>query len=60
MGSWVREALAQEIARLSIRSIGVPALDCGLGGLAWQDVWPHIERVLGPLEDVRVLVFAPQ
>ena len=53
-------ALVQEIARLSLRSIAVPALGCGLGGLAWEEVWPHIEAALAPLEDVRVLVFAPR
>jgi len=53
-------ALVQETARLSLRSIAVPALGCGLGGLAWEEVWPHIEAALAPLEDVRVLVFAPR
>jgi O-acetyl-ADP-ribose deacetylase (regulator of RNase III) len=53
-------ALADEIQRLGIRSIAVPALGCGNGGLDWQDVRPRIEAVLGVLPDVEVLVYAPQ
>ncbi len=53
------EALASEITQRSIRSIAVPALGCGLGGLSWDDVRPRIEHHLGALDDVRVLLFEP-
>ena len=51
--------LVDTIKRLNIRSIAVPPLGCGHGGLDWTDVRPLIESTLGRLTDVRVLVFAP-
>lgn len=53
-------ALAQEIKRLGIRSIAVPPLGCGSGGLDWLDVHPRIEQALGALKDVQVVVYEPQ
>lgn len=43
-----------------IRSLAIPPLGAGLGGLAWGDVRPLIERALGDLSDVDVLVFEPK
>lgn len=48
------EALVGEIRRLGIRSIAVPPLGCGNGGLDWRDVEPRIKRALADLPDVRV------
>lgn len=42
-----------------IRSIAVPPLGSGLGGLAWHDVRPLIARELSELGDVDVQVFEP-
>jgi O-acetyl-ADP-ribose deacetylase (regulator of RNase III) len=53
------EALVEEITRRGIRSIAIPPLGSGLGGLDWADVRPRIERALAPLPDVRVIVFEP-
>lgn len=51
--------LARVIREKGIRSIAIPPLGSGLGGLEWNDVRPRIERALGQLEDVHVLVFEP-
>ena len=51
--------LVHTIRRLNIRSIAVPPLGCGYGGLDWADVHPLIESAFGNLADVRVLVFPP-
>lgn len=53
-------ALGQEIERLGIRSIAVPPLGCGSGGLDWEDVRPRIEQALAALPDVQVVVYQPQ
>ena len=44
---------------LSIRSIALPPLGCGNGGLEWSEVRPLIEKALGSLTDVEVLLFEP-
>jgi len=54
------EALASEVRRLGIRSLAIPPLGAGLGGLDWALVRPRIERALLPLLDVRIVVFEPQ
>jgi O-acetyl-ADP-ribose deacetylase (regulator of RNase III) len=53
-------ALAEEVQRRNILSIAVPPLGCGNGGLDWQNVLPCIKAALGPLPNVRVLVFSPE
>jgi O-acetyl-ADP-ribose deacetylase (regulator of RNase III) len=51
--------LVKVIRDRGIRSIAIPPLGCGLGGLAWNDVRPRIERTLSCLNGVRVLVIEP-
>ena len=53
------DALVEEIRTRGIRSIAVPPLGCGNGGLAWSDVAPLIEHAMAAVPDVRVVVFAP-
>ena len=53
-------ALANEIRERQIRSIAIPPLGSGLGGLDWSDVRSRIEEKLGELTDVRVLVYEPE
>ncbi len=52
-------ALKNEIEERGIRSIAIPPLGAGLGGLDWKQVRPCIEQVLKTLSDVRVLVYEP-
>jgi O-acetyl-ADP-ribose deacetylase (regulator of RNase III) len=53
------QALVAEVRRLGIRSLAMPPLGCGLGGLDWNRVRPMIERAFTRLPDVRLLLFAP-
>lgn len=52
-------ALTADVRRLGIRSIAVPPLGCGLGGLAWAEVRPRIEAAFAELPGVTVLIFEP-
>ncbi|MBX3158540.1 MAG: macro domain-containing protein [Deltaproteobacteria bacterium] len=52
-------ALIGEVRRRDIRSIAVPALGCGLGGLDWAQVKPLIEDAFGAVPDVRVALYEP-
>ncbi len=53
-------ALISEVRRLSIRSIAVPPLGCGLGGLNWKDVRPRIESAFEAVPAVEVILFEPR
>ena len=52
-------ALRDEIMRLGIRSIAVPPLGSGLGGLDWSVVKPRIVAILSSLQDVDVRIYEP-
>ncbi len=52
------KALAAEITTRNIRSIALPPLGCGNGGLRWEKVKPMIETYLGGL-DAEILVYEP-
>ena len=59
---WIVEGLLdlrKFIQDNEIRSIALPPLGAGNGGLEWANVRPELERVLGDLEGVDVLVFEP-
>ncbi len=51
--------LVRTARRLGLKSIAVPPLGCGNGGLKWKDVGPRIEAALGELKDVDVLIYPP-
>jgi O-acetyl-ADP-ribose deacetylase (regulator of RNase III) len=51
--------LVNVIQQYNIKSISVPPLGCGLGGLEWGDVKPRIESALAQLDDVEVTIFEP-
>lgn len=52
-------ALVAEVRRLGVRSVAVPPLGCGNGGLDWAEVRPRIEQAFSALPEVQVLLFAP-
>lgn len=52
-------ALVAAIREQGIRSIAIPPLGCGNGGLKWSEVRPRIEIALAALPDVRVLLYEP-
>ena len=52
-------ALVAEVRARGIRSIAIPPLGAGLGGLDWADVRWRIERAMNALPDVRAVVFEP-
>jgi O-acetyl-ADP-ribose deacetylase (regulator of RNase III) len=52
-------ALVKEVQQLGIRSIAIPPLGCGLGGLKWEEVRPRIEHAFASLPDTRVLLYEP-
>jgi O-acetyl-ADP-ribose deacetylase (regulator of RNase III) len=54
------KALVAEIRTRHIRSVAIPPLGSGLGGLSWKSVRPLIERAAAELPDVDVLVFEPE
>lgn len=52
-------ALVVEVKKRRIRSIALPPLGCGNGGLRWSEVLRRIREAFEPLPDVQVLVFEP-
>lgn len=59
---WVQNgliALKSVIKEKQIKSIALPPLGCGNGGLNWKVVRPIIEKELFELEDVEIIVYEP-
>ena len=54
------EDLVRQIRDLDIRSIALPPLGCGYGGLDWDEVRALIEEASGRLPDVEFFVYEPQ
>jgi O-acetyl-ADP-ribose deacetylase (regulator of RNase III) len=59
---WIDEGLVdlrRFIEQNGVRSIAIPPLGAGNGGLDWAEVKPRIAQALGDLDGVEVLVFEP-
>ena len=59
---WVQDGLKDLVCVVKengIRSIALPPLGCGNGGLDWAQVRQEIEAALAELDNVDVVVFAP-
>ena len=52
-------SLTEEIRSYGIRSIAIPPLGSGLGGLDWPEVRTRLEAALKDFEDVKVVIFEP-
>lgn len=52
-------ALSEEIRKRGIRSVAIPPLGSGLGGLDWSEVKPLIETAFSDLAQVDIQVFEP-
>ena len=53
------EDLVQVIRKHEIRSLAVPPLGCGNGGLDWADVRPRIEQALATIPGIDAQVYEP-
>jgi len=53
------EDLIKTIRELKIKSIAIPPLGCGLGGLNWQDVRQILINRLGNLQGIEIDMFQP-
>lgn len=52
-------SLLGKVSEYDIRSVALPALGCGLGGLSWNEVLPLVE-VFASKAGIPVYVIAPQ
>lgn len=52
--------LIRVVQEKNIRSLAIPALGCGLGGLSWPTVRPVIEAVLAALSSRQITLIPPQ
>lgn len=51
--------LARQIKARGIRSIAIPPLGSGLGGLNWDDVHPRIVSAMNGIDGVKIVIFEP-
>lgn len=54
------QSLVEAVEKHHIKSIAMPALGCGLGGLDWNEVKPLIKKAFVQISDVNVQLFTPQ
>ena len=51
--------LAKVIEEYSIKSIAIPPLGCGNGGLKWEKVKPMMDKYIGQLSNVSIQIYEP-
>jgi O-acetyl-ADP-ribose deacetylase (regulator of RNase III) len=59
--NWIYQALhilSLEYEDYGITDIGIPPIGCGLGGLAWDEVYPLIKQLLNAI-DLPVTIYLP-
>jgi len=52
-------SLVEDVKRLGIKTVAVPPLGCGLGGLPWEQVYSLMKQAFEKAPDVNWLVFEP-
>ena len=52
-------ALVEDVKKLGIKSVAVPPLGCGLGGLSWSQVYSLMDEAFAKAPDIEWLVFEP-
>lgn len=52
-------SLVEEIKSLDIKSIAVPPLGCGYGGLKWEEVQPLMKKAFSQIPTVHVIIYTP-
>lgn len=60
--SYIEEGLkdlARVIKEYEIKSIAIPPLGCGNGGLKWEKVKPMMDKYLGQLSNVAIQIYEP-
>ena len=54
------EYLVKNYDKLGIKSVAIPALGCGLGGLKWEEVKEKILSILSEIDDkVEIEIYEP-
>jgi O-acetyl-ADP-ribose deacetylase (regulator of RNase III) len=53
------KALVEEVKRFDIKSLAIPPLGCGNGGLDWKQVKPMISNAFTESPDIKVVIFEP-
>jgi O-acetyl-ADP-ribose deacetylase (regulator of RNase III) len=53
------DALIEELTARDIKSVAIPPLGCGHGGLDWDEVRPLIEQAMDRVPEVEALIYAP-
>ena len=54
------DSLVYEVKRLGIKTIAIPPLGCGNGGLEWGVVRPMIEKAFEAVSEVDVSLYPPE
>ena len=52
-------SLVEDVKNLGIKSVAVPPLGCGLGGLRWSQVYALMKEAFANAPDVQWMVFEP-
>lgn len=53
------QKIANLILKFKVKSIGIPPLGCGCGGLYWGYIKPNVENILGSIEDCNIYHYLP-